>query len=87
MSVTHVQVLGLYRRLLRQGKLFKSFNYREYALRRVRDYFKDSKCLKDQKAIEREYQYGLESLEMLQRQTVLNALYSGPALVVEHLPQ
>lgn len=41
---------------------------RKYALRRVRDYFKDRKVLTDPQQIEHEYHYGLQSLEMLKRQ-------------------
>ena len=39
-----------------------------YAKRRIRDYFKEKKGLEDASKIVREFQHGLESLEMLQRQ-------------------
>ena len=39
-----------------------------YAKRRIRDYFKEKKGLEDASKIAREFQHGLESLEMLQRQ-------------------
>ena len=48
---------------------------RMYALRRVRDAFKESKALKDAKAIDEQYQHGLESLAMLKRQ-VCQVAYS-----------
>ncbi len=41
---------------------------REYALRRVRDYFREKKCLTAREDIHKEYQYGLDSLSLLHRQ-------------------
>ncbi len=41
---------------------------RKYAERRVRDYFRETRTLADSAAIEKEYNYGLGSLEMLKRQ-------------------
>ena len=45
-----------------------SLCFRRYALRRVRDYFKEKKALANPPQIEQEYQYGLQTLEMLKRQ-------------------
>ena len=41
---------------------------RKYAERRIRDYFKEKKYLKDAASIDKEYQKGLEMLQMLKRQ-------------------
>lgn len=45
-----------------------SLCFRRYALRRVRDHFKEKKALANPPQIEQEYQYGLQTLEMLKRQ-------------------
>lgn len=37
-------------------------------MRRVKDYFQETKALTDSHSIEKEYNYGMESLEMLKRQ-------------------
>ena len=42
--------------------------YRSYTLRRVRDHFRENKSLKNREEIEKQYKFGLESLEMLKRQ-------------------
>ncbi|XP_064402243.1 LYR motif-containing protein 4B-like [Halichondria panicea] len=84
-SVAPRQVLTLYRKLLRQSSQFSSFNYRKYALRRVKDYFRETRSFTDSVAIEREYSYGLESLNMLKRQTAIGNMYSAPKLVLEKL--
>ena len=71
--------------MLRQSSQFQAFDFRRYALRRVRDYFKEKKALADPPQIEQEYQYGLQTLEMLKRQAVLSHMYCAPKLVVEPL--
>lgn len=76
-------VLSLYRKLLRHGNLFHSFNYRLYAVRKVRDSFKEKKLLTDPPKIEQEYNQGLQSLQMLKRQTSISQMYTAPKLVVE----
>ena len=45
---------------------------REFALRRVRDYFREKKSLTAHEDIHREYQYGLDSLALLHRQVCGN---------------
>lgn len=45
--------------------------HRMYALRRVRDAFKEKKLLSDPDSIKDEYEKGLQSLEMLKRQVIV----------------
>lgn len=56
----------------KQPLLNPSPPYRKYALRRVKDYFRETRSFTDSVAIEREYSYGLESLNMLKRQVGVN---------------
>jgi hypothetical protein len=56
---------------------------RMYARRRVRDYLKEKKGLEDAMEIAREYRHGLESLEMLQRQTAIGKMYQTNRLIIE----
>lgn len=44
------------------------FTSRSYTLRRVRDYFREKRTISDPQLISKEYTFGLEQLEMLQRQ-------------------
>uniref|UniRef100_A0A8C1S3U8 Complex 1 LYR protein domain-containing protein n=1 Tax=Cyprinus carpio TaxID=7962 RepID=A0A8C1S3U8_CYPCA len=45
-------VLSLYRLLLKESKKFPSYNYRTYALRRVRDAFRENRTVEDPKVVE-----------------------------------
>uniref|UniRef100_A0A5F9DNT1 Complex 1 LYR protein domain-containing protein n=1 Tax=Oryctolagus cuniculus TaxID=9986 RepID=A0A5F9DNT1_RABIT len=40
-------VLDLYRAMLRESKHFSAYNYRMYAIRRIRDAFRENKNVKD----------------------------------------
>ncbi|XP_066580501.1 LYR motif-containing protein 4 isoform X3 [Amia ocellicauda] len=62
------QVLSLYRLLIKESKKFPSYNYRTYALRRVRDSFKENGAMEDPKAIEELLNKGRESLAVIRRQ-------------------
>ncbi|KAI6369991.1 hypothetical protein MCOR25_004333 [Pyricularia grisea] len=59
------QVKSLYRQLLRQSNQFPAYNFREYARRRTRDAFRDSKDVKDAGRIEELYQQGLKDLQVM----------------------
>ena len=46
-------------------------------MRRVRDYFKEKKSLTNPEEIRKEYQYGLDSLNLIHRQVSLLSLSSA----------
>ncbi|MBN3308031.1 LYR motif-containing protein 4 isoform X2 [Amia ocellicauda] len=77
------QVLSLYRLLIKESKKFPSYNYRTYALRRVRDSFKENGAMEDPKAIEELLNKGRESLAVIRRQVSIGHLYSAQKIVVE----
>ncbi|XP_076043213.1 LYR motif-containing protein bcn92 [Oratosquilla oratoria] len=82
MAVARREVLSLYKVLLRESQKFTSYNFREYALRRIRDGFKANKDLgEDIKQME--FSKGVEALQLIQRQVVLNRMYQAPKLVIE----
>jgi hypothetical protein len=54
-----------YRSLLRQSSQFAAYNFREYARRRTRDAFRDSKSLSDERTIQELVQKGIRELQML----------------------
>uniref|UniRef100_A0A669DCI8 Complex 1 LYR protein domain-containing protein n=1 Tax=Oreochromis niloticus TaxID=8128 RepID=A0A669DCI8_ORENI len=62
------QVMSLYRTMLRESAKFPSYNYRNYALRRVRDAFKANRNVEDPKAVERLMEEGRQTLALIQRQ-------------------
>ena len=78
-------VLRLYRDMLHTGRCFKSYNFREYALRRTKEEFRKHKDVADAEEITRLYNTGVQNLNMLQRQATVNQIYAAPdRLVVEH---
>ena len=67
--------LSLYRQLLRAGQKFTNYNFRDYALRYVRDDFRRDSSLVDAQAIDAAYRRGVMQLEMLRRQSTISSLF------------
>ncbi|XP_053680833.1 LYR motif-containing protein 4 [Anopheles nili] len=79
-----MKVLSLYKQLLRASQKFDSYNYRMYALRRIRDAFRENKSLADNTTIANELAFAQKNLEIIQRQTIVGHLYRAPIkLVIE----
>ncbi|XP_058801293.1 LYR motif-containing protein 4 [Phymastichus coffea] len=83
MACSRKAILELYRDLIKESKKWSSYNYREYALRKVRHDFQQYKSLNDVSQIQECYRKGLESLEMLKRQVIIGNLYKTDKLVIE----
>ncbi|KAL1301530.1 hypothetical protein AAFC00_005771 [Neodothiora populina] len=80
---TPVEVRSLYRSLLRTGKQFGTYNFREYAQRRTRDAFRDHVAESDPRQIQELVQKGIQELQVLKRQTVVSQFFQLDRLVVE----
>ncbi|XP_035891724.1 protein bcn92 [Anopheles stephensi] len=79
-----MKVLSLYKQLLRASQKFDSYNYRMYALRRIRDAFRDNKALTDGATIASELSYAQKNLDIIKRQTIVGQLYGArDKLVIE----
>ncbi|KAF2146388.1 uncharacterized protein K452DRAFT_243173 [Aplosporella prunicola CBS 121167] len=78
-----LQARSLYRSLLRQSRQFAAYNFREYALRRTKDAFRDNQHLNDEHAIQEAIQKGQKELQVLKRQTVVSQFFQLDRLVVE----
>jgi len=76
-------VLSLYKRLLREGSKFPSYNYREYVYRRTRDAFRENKHLTDNEAIKACVEEGVQSLEVIRKQVIVGTLYKADKLIIE----
>uniref|UniRef100_A0A8C4UE89 Complex 1 LYR protein domain-containing protein n=1 Tax=Falco tinnunculus TaxID=100819 RepID=A0A8C4UE89_FALTI len=68
---SRAQVLRLYRALLRESQRFSGYNYRMYAIRRIRDAFKENKNIKDSEKIEELVKKAKANLEVIHRQVCL----------------
>ncbi|XP_055689026.1 LYR motif-containing protein 4 [Lutzomyia longipalpis] len=77
------KILSLYKLMLRESQKFTSYNYREYARRRIRDGFRDNKALSDSQTIENQIKYANDNLQIIQRQALIGDLYKTDKLVIE----
>ncbi|KAM9228053.1 LYR motif-containing protein 4 isoform 2-T2 [Leptosomus discolor] len=80
---SRAQVLRLYRALLRESQCFSGYNYRTYAIRRIRDAFRENKNIKDSEKIEELVNKAKANLEVIHRQVTIGQLYSTQKLVIE----
>jgi len=76
-------VLCLYRELMRESNKFSAYIYRKYALRRIRDAFRENKNITDETVIENLIKDGQKNLAIIKRQVIINQLYKTDKLVIE----
>ncbi|CAD7673906.1 unnamed protein product [Nyctereutes procyonoides] len=65
---SRAQVLDLYRAMLRESKHFGAYNYRTYAVRRIRDAFRENKNVKDPAEIQALVNKAKRDLGIIRRQ-------------------
>ncbi|EFX03051.1 iron-sulfur cluster biosynthesis protein [Grosmannia clavigera kw1407] len=78
-----LQILSLYRQLLRQADRFPEYNFREYARRRTQDAFREHRAESDPRRVQELVQQGLKDLRVMQRQSTIGNFYRSERLVVE----
>ena len=69
------ETLQLYRAMLRAGKQFQSYNFREYAVRSVKDRFRENAALTDAHEITVALMNGRQNLELIKRQATVSHLF------------
>ena len=67
--------LRLYRSMLRAGKSFQSYNFRDYAMRSVKIRFRENAGLKDAHEIRTALYEGRQGLELIKRQATISHLF------------
>ncbi|KAM9665207.1 LYR motif-containing protein 4 isoform 2-T2 [Trichechus inunguis] len=80
---SRAQVLDLYRAMLRESKHFSAYNYRTYAVRRIRDAFRENKNVEDPVEIQILVSKAKRDLEIIRRQVLISQLYSTDKLIIE----
>ncbi|KAJ5772143.1 LYR family protein [Penicillium odoratum] len=80
---TGFQVRSLFRSLMRQSTQFSNYNFREYAIRKTRDSFREHQNETEDRRIQELIQSGLQDLRLLKRQTTISQFYQMDKLVVE----
>lgn len=81
---SRARVLDLYRAMLRESKQFSAYNYRTYAIRKIRDAFRENKNMKDPVEIQALVNKAKRDLEMIRRQVHIGQLYSTEKLIIEN---
>ena len=76
-------VISLYKQMMKESSKFSSYIYREYALRRVRDAFRENKNVTDPNKINQLIEEARINLQIIKRQVIINDLYKEGKLVIE----
>lgn len=84
---TRTQILSLYKSLMRESQKFAAYNFRSYAVRRVRDAFKQHKLETDPDNLKKLVSEAYENLEVIKRQAVISRMYQADKLVIENVPK
>ncbi|XP_075069119.1 LYR motif-containing protein 4 [Mixophyes fleayi] len=82
-SSSRSKVLSMYKTMLRESQKFSSYNYRTYAIRRIRDAFREKKNVCDSHEIQTLVNLGRENLDVIQRQVTIGHLYTTQKLIIE----
>uniref|UniRef100_A0A8C6BDR3 Complex 1 LYR protein domain-containing protein n=2 Tax=Monodon monoceros TaxID=40151 RepID=A0A8C6BDR3_MONMO len=81
---SRAQVLDLYRTMLRESKHFSAYSYRSYAIRRIRDAFRENKNVKDPVQIQALVNKAKRDLGIIRRQVHIGQMYSTDKLIIEN---
>ena len=69
------QVRALLRALLREAKKFPNYNVRSYALRRIKEGFRETQHEADPGRIHAAYEDGAKQVEVVKRQALVYGMY------------
>lgn len=82
---SRIEILRLYRSLLKACGKFEQYNYREYALERVKHDFRANRNLVNQEEINLAVEKAKENLVVIQRQAEISTLYPSEGYFMEHM--
>lgn len=83
MQATRPIALKLYRSLLKEGRKWKAYNYREYILRSTKDSFRRFRNETDPVKIGQLLDKGAKDLEVVTRQGIIQNAYTKDKIVLE----
>lgn len=82
---TRQETLKLYMMLLREAKQFTNYNFRNYAIRKIRDSFRENKHVSNPESIQTLLNEAYENLKIIRRQVTIGQLYTVDKLVIENM--
>ena len=74
---TSPKILSLYKTMLRESQKFVDKNYRSYAIRRVRDGFKDGAKETDESKVQANIIKAKDNLVIIKRQTTIGNMFEA----------
>ena len=74
---TSTKVLSLYKTMLRESQKFVDKNYRSYAIRRVKDGFKEGAKERDESKIKENILKAKDNLSIIRRQSTIGHLFDS----------
>ncbi|OVA12149.1 Complex 1 LYR protein [Macleaya cordata] len=74
-----MEILSLFRSLLRTARIFSDYNIREYTKQRTIDGFRQSRDLSNPSFVSSAFSYGKSQLEIAKRQSIVYSLYAPNA--------
>ncbi|KAA0719160.1 LYR motif-containing protein 4 [Triplophysa tibetana] len=86
-SCSRAQVISLYRMLMKESTKFPSYNYRTYAIRRVKEGFRENLNVSSPKTLDMLINQARENLAVIKRQVSIGQLYSAQKTIVEKEPR
>ncbi|CAG9764717.1 unnamed protein product [Ceutorhynchus assimilis] len=81
------KILNLYKALLRESQKFSTYNFRSYAVRRIRDAFRDNRNITDSELINNRISEARKNLDLIKRQALVSQMYQTDKLVIERIPR
>jgi len=81
------QVLKLYKSLIRESQKFASYNFRSYAVRRVKDAFRENRNVTDSEILHNKLAEAHKNLEIVKRQALISQMYKADRLVIENIQE
>jgi len=82
-SVTRIAWIQIYKDLHRTAAKFPQYSYRNFAHRRIRDYFEANKSVTDQAKLSALYEEALQASQSLKRQVQVSGQFPYRKLVIE----
>ena len=87
MTSKHKAVLSLYKVMLRESEKFADFNYRGYALRRIKDGFRANSKLTEEALIDAKIQHAKDNLSIIKRQSAIGQLFNLNTKLTVEIPK
>lgn len=80
---TRLQILSLYRDILRHARLFKDYNYRQYVVRVAREDFHKHAHDQDPATIESLWTRAVKEAGVVRRQSLLSQIYAKGTSILD----